>query len=100
MKTKLIAAALFGATNFSAPLAAYATPCPGPGYTWVAGYSYPSGSRRHRLDCTALCRRPTLPRFLASITGVRICVGRAGFVTPFEGAAPQSLIPPKKSTPV
>src|SRR5205807_7180933 len=56
MKTKLVVAMLlagssmFGETHFSigigvggygyaaAPPVAYAPPCPGPGYTWVAGY--------------------------------------------------------------
>lgn len=28
-----------------APLVAYASPCPGPGYTWVGGYWYPVGGR-------------------------------------------------------
>jgi WXXGXW repeat (2 copies) len=28
-----------------APVVAYAPPCPGPGYTWVAGYWYPAGQR-------------------------------------------------------
>jgi hypothetical protein len=71
MKTKLIALALlagsslFAGTRFyagagfgypaaapvavyaapPAPLAAYATPAPGPGYNWVAGYRYPMGPR-------------------------------------------------------
>lgn len=26
-----------------APVVAYATPCPGPGYTWVRGFWYPVG---------------------------------------------------------
>jgi hypothetical protein len=28
-----------------APLTTYVAPCPGPGYTWVAGYWYPVGPR-------------------------------------------------------
>jgi hypothetical protein len=27
------------------PVVVYVPPCPGPGYTWVAGYWYPIGSR-------------------------------------------------------
>jgi hypothetical protein len=27
------------------PVVAYVPPCPGPGYTWVAGYWYPVGPR-------------------------------------------------------
>jgi hypothetical protein len=67
MKTKLLltlmlaTGSLFAGTHFSfginigspgyyyAPppprVVAYAPPCPGPGYTWVAGYWYPSGPR-------------------------------------------------------
>jgi len=30
---------------YAAPLAAYAAPSPGPGYTWVAGYWNPVGPR-------------------------------------------------------
>jgi hypothetical protein len=28
-----------------APLVSYATPAPGPGYSWVGGYWYPAGAR-------------------------------------------------------
>jgi hypothetical protein len=27
------------------PVVRYAPPCPGPGYTWISGYWYPSGPR-------------------------------------------------------
>jgi len=33
------------ATPPPAPYVSYATPAPGPGYTWVGGYWYPSGPR-------------------------------------------------------
>ncbi len=29
------------------PVAVYAPPCPGPGYTWAAGYWYPIGPRHY-----------------------------------------------------
>jgi len=68
MKTKLVVAMLlagssmFGETHFSIgigvggygyaapPVVAYAPPCPGPGYTWVAGYWDQAGSRRYWRD--------------------------------------------------
>jgi hypothetical protein len=67
MKTKLIvmvmlaAGSLFAETHISIgvgigtpgyyyappppPVVAYAPPCPGPGYSWIAGYWYPAGAR-------------------------------------------------------
>jgi hypothetical protein len=67
MKTKLLAliflagASAFAETHFSIgidvgprygyyappppPRVAYVTPAPGPGFVWVSGYWYPSGSR-------------------------------------------------------
>ena len=64
MKAKLLALALLaGSSVFAGPrfyfgvgiggypppppprIVAYAPPCPGPGYSWVAGYWYPSGPR-------------------------------------------------------
>jgi len=63
MKTKLLAFLLLaGSSLFAAPrvvvgigvggyvgpapvVVAYAPPCPGPGYFWVAGYWYPAGAR-------------------------------------------------------
>lgn len=32
--------------NAAPPVVAYATPCPGPGYSWVDGYWYQAGPRR------------------------------------------------------
>jgi hypothetical protein len=34
-----------GVAYVPAPPVLYAPPCPGPGYTWVAGYWYPVGPR-------------------------------------------------------
>ncbi len=68
MKTKLLAVLLLAGTSLFAsprvffgvgisnygpayyappppPIVAYAPPCPGPGYSWVAGYWYPVGPR-------------------------------------------------------
>jgi hypothetical protein len=68
MKTKLVVAMLlvgssmFAETHFSIgigvggygyaapPAVAYAPPCPGPGYTWVAGYWDQAGPRRFWRD--------------------------------------------------
>jgi hypothetical protein len=62
MKKKLLVLLLFaGSTLFAAgprayvgfgfgapqPVAVYAPPCPGPGYTWVDGYWYGAGPHRY-----------------------------------------------------
>lgn len=34
-----------GYRYYPPPVAVYAPPCPGPGYTWITGYWYPVGPR-------------------------------------------------------